>query len=119
MTDENTSIKKIKKEVEKFVIERNCSRYHTPKNIAESISIESAELLEEFQWKSGEEIEKLLENTENQKSIEKELADVMIYCLSLADGLNIDVTKAILDKLESAKQKYPKEEFNGDWNKQK
>lgn len=98
-----------------FVKDRKWEKYHKPKNLAESISIEAAELLEEFQWKSEEEIESLLEDIEKKSSVEEEVADVMIYCLSLANRLDIDVSEAILKKLESNKEKYPKDEFKGEW----
>lgn len=115
--NEEKTLENLKKEVEDFIRERNWEKYHTPKNIAESISIEASELLEEFQWKSPEEIEKLLKDPKKKKSIEEEVADVMIYCLSLANRIDIDVSTAILDKLESNRQKYPKEEFDGEFYK--
>lgn len=106
---EEKSVSELKKKVKGFVSERDWEKYHTSKNIAESISIESAELLEEFQWKSGEEIEKLIKNPEKRKSIEEEVADVMIYCISMANRLDIDLGKAIEEKIESNREKYPTE----------
>lgn len=100
-----------------FVNDRKWKKYHTPKNLAESISIEAAELLEEFQWKSEEEIGRLLEDFEKKKSVEEEIADVMIYCLSLANRLDINVSESVIEKLESNKEKYPVEEFKGKYHK--
>jgi dCTP diphosphatase len=80
-----------------FVSERNWQQFHTPENLAKSISIESAELLELFQWSEPSDIE----------DIKDELADVLTYCLLLADKYDLDVEKIILEKLEKTKAKYP------------
>jgi NTP pyrophosphatase (non-canonical NTP hydrolase) len=79
-----------------FVDERNWSQFHTPENLAKSISIEAAELLECYQWGEGDEAD-----------IRAELADVITYCYLLADKLNLDVDQIVLDKLEETKAKYP------------
>jgi dCTP diphosphatase len=73
-------------------------KYHNPKDLAISISIESNELLELFQWKNLDEIQKLLENPDYLKRIKNELADVIIYCLSFVDVLGIDVSQAVIEK---------------------
>ena len=80
-----------------FVAERNWQQFHTPENLAKSISIESAELLELFQW-SG---------TSDSEGIKDELADVLTYCILLADKYDLDIEKIVLDKLEKTKAKYP------------
>lgn len=97
-------IDELKKEVKKFRDKRDWEKYHTPKNLALSISIEASELLELFQWKedSLEKIEK--------KEIEEEMADVMIYLLALAEKTNTELDKAVMDKLEKNREKYPPEE---------
>ena len=80
-----------------FVSERNWQQFHTPENLAKSISIESAELLELFQWSEPSDFE----------DIKDELADVLTYCMLLADKYDLDVEKIILEKLEKTKAKYP------------
>ena len=80
-----------------FVAERNWQQFHTPENLAKSISIESAELLELFQWSGTSDIE----------GIKDELADVLTYCILLADKYDLDIEKIVLDKLEKTKAKYP------------
>jgi NTP pyrophosphatase (non-canonical NTP hydrolase) len=85
--------------------------------LAISISIESNELLELFQWKSLEEIQKLLENPDYLKRVKNELADVIIYCLSLADILGIDVSQAVIEKIKLNEAKYSVEKFKGNYYK--
>ena len=87
----------------KFVAERNWQQFHTAENLAKSISIESAELLELFQWSEPSHIEE----------VKDELADVLTYCILLADKYDLDVEKIILEKLEKTKAKYPVDKSYG------
>ena len=80
-----------------FVAERNWAQFHTPENLAKSISIEAAELLEAFQWS---------ENADEVK-IREELADVLTYCILLADKYGLDIDEIVLSKLEETQKKYP------------
>ena len=86
--------------LQRFVTERDWSQFHTPANLAKSISIEAAELLECFQWN-----DKVSPDT--LEPIKDELADVLTYCFLLADKLKLDPESLILDKLEKTKAKYP------------
>jgi dCTP diphosphatase len=86
-----------------FVSERNWEQFHTPENLAKSISIEAAELLELFQWSSPS----------NKVEVRDELADVLTYCFLLADKYDFDVEKIVLEKLETTKAKYPVEKSFG------
>jgi len=89
-------------QVLRFRDERGWKQFHNPKDLAISISLETAELLELFQW-SGENVtcrNKLL-------NIKEELADVLIYCIYLADTVGIDIDTIITDKLEKNQGKYP------------
>lgn len=78
-------------------------QFHTPENLAKSISIEAAELLECFQWN----------NDYNMDDVCEELADVASYCIMLADKLNVDLDDIVLQKLEKTKKKYPVEKAKG------
>jgi NTP pyrophosphatase (non-canonical NTP hydrolase) len=80
-----------------FVSERNWEQFHTPENLAKSISIESAELLELFQWAEPS----------NLEDVKDELADILTYCILLADKYDLDVEEIILEKLDKTKSKYP------------
>ncbi|RXT01546.1 nucleotide pyrophosphohydrolase [Ammoniphilus sp. CFH 90114] len=85
-----------------FRKERDWEQFHTPKDLAISISLEASELLENFQWKDSQ-------NTveQNLPQIKEELADVLIYAMYLAHDLNIDIKEAIQSKIEKNKEKYP------------
>lgn len=85
-----------------FANERNWEQFHTPENLAKSISIEAGELLECFQW-----------GTADLESAVGELADVLTYCLILADKLGVDPDAIILDKLQQTRDKYPVEQSYG------
>lgn len=84
-------------ELRLFVQERNWSQFHTPENLAKSISIEAAELLECFQWGAPADLER----------VRLELADVLTYAFLLADNLGEDPANLICEKLEITKNKYP------------
>ena len=91
-----------------FRDERDWLQFHNPKDLAISLSLEAAELLETFQW-SGDDLwckEKLAEQ-------EAELADVLIYALMLADRLGVDPVEAIAAKLEQNSRKYPADKARG------
>jgi NTP pyrophosphatase (non-canonical NTP hydrolase) len=99
MNDKTSTIQELKNLVEKFRTERNWGKHHSPKNLAVSIAIEAAELLEHFQWDNYRE--------ENKKDLESELADIIVYCLFFAISNKIDVTKAVEKKVEHIAKKYP------------
>jgi len=77
-----------------------------PADVAKSISIEAAELLELFQW-TNESLDDIKNNTEKLDSIKKELADVMNYCFDMTVLLELDTEKILRDKIEKTKLKYP------------
>ena len=111
LDDSNITISSLKKEVERFIRERAWEKYHSPKNIAESIVIEASELLEHFQWLT---IEESWEYS-NKKRVEvaEELADILIYILSMANILKIDLSSSVLFKLKKNREKYPVEKYYG------
>jgi len=111
--DDKITIEELKKLVISFRDERCWKKYHNPKDLAISMSIEAAELLEIFQWKTAEEIETLLKNNEKYQKVCEELADIIIYCLDLADAINVDVSKIVRKKLEHNRKKYPVEKAKG------
>jgi NTP pyrophosphatase (non-canonical NTP hydrolase) len=94
-----------------FRDERDWKQFHSPKNLATSIVIESAELLELFQWSSDETLEEDVAARRND--IERELADILIYCLLMARDLGVDPGEAIERKLEENAGKYPAERAKG------
>ena len=100
----------------KFREERDWNQFHTPKNLSMSISIEAAELMEHFQWKNGPEITEYL-NSENLKKVEEEIADTAAYLMLMAHDLNIDLNRAMLEKVNKNALKYPVEKSRGRHNK--
>lgn len=86
------------KEIKKFNDERDWNQYHAPAQLAKSICIESAELLECFQWDDVH---------FDKEHVCEELADVMIYCISMANRLDVDMETIILSKMEKNALKYP------------
>ena len=95
-------MKDLIKEINAFRDERNWRQYHNSKDLALSLSLEAAELLENFQWLSAEEGAE-----QNIENIKDELADVFIYGLMMADGLDIDMEEAIRAKIKKNGLKYP------------
>lgn len=89
--------------INEFVEERDWGKFHTPVNLAKSISIEAGELLECFQWS----------NEYNKEELCEELADVFSYCFMLADELKVDPKEIILKKYEKNRKKYPVEKAKG------
>ena len=87
-----------------FVAERDWAQFHTPENLAKSISIEAAELLECFQWAADA----------RRDRVREELADVLTYCLLLATALGVDPDQIVLDKLAITREKYPVDKSRGE-----
>jgi len=105
-TDHDTTVQQLKDEAQQFREERGWVKHNTPRNLAASIVVEAAELLEHFQWQDY--------RPEERQEIIDELADILNYCLALANTLDADVTTAFRGKLERVRQKYPVELFNPD-----
>ncbi len=106
------SADEIRKEILEFRDERNWKQFHTPKDLAISIALEAAELLEVFQW-SGKDL--VVES--KREKVEEELADVLIYCSLMADAMGMDVGEIITKKLERNREKYPIEKSYGNADK--
>lgn len=108
MGDETTTVKQLKDMVAAFVAERDWQQFHTPKNLAMSIAIEAAELMELFQW--SDETARLQEKLVN---LREELADVVIYCLAMANSVGFDLSAAVHEKMGINRRKYPVEKYRG------
>ena len=112
--DNKPTIAVIQKAVAEFRDARDWRQFHSPKNLSMSIAIEAAELMEHFQWLTTTEASHLsLQDSQTRQAIIEELADVLIYCFSLADVLECDITEIILDKLEKNNAKYPVDQYRG------
>lgn len=109
----SSEIKKLQKMLLKFRKERNWRKFHTPRNLAISLAIEVSEVLEHFQWKTEEEIEEYIKDREKQQELGEEIADVAIYLLLLANETNIDIKKAVENKIKKNDEKYPENKVRG------
>ena len=99
------SIRDLTTRINAFRDARDWKQFHNPKDMAVSISIESAELLEHFQWKNAKECETHLQ--ESREAVADEMADVAIYLFELADLLEMDLGQEMLRKLDKNAVKYP------------
>ena len=93
----------LKNKIKKFAEERDWLQFNTPENLAKSISIESAELLECYQWNSNANIDE----------VKEELADVLNYALRMCERLDLDPEQIVLDKMEKTRLKYPIDKCKG------
>lgn len=96
-------IERLVEQLREFVRDREWEQFHSPENLAKSVSIEAGELLECFQWGQPKDI----------SGLRHELADVLTYCLLLADRLGLDPLDIVLEKLEISRAKYPVELSRG------
>lgn len=104
-------IKSMVEKIKKFRDERDWMQFHDPKNMAVSIIIEASELLEHFQWKTKDEVEKYI--SENKNEVQEEIADIALYLFELADNLGIDLIDAMSKKLTKNALKYPADKARG------
>ena len=111
--DSITTVEELKTRVMQFIHDRAWDIYHNPKDIAESICIEAGELLERFQWFSPRETLTWKSDPSKIHSIKQEVADIIIYCLSLANAMDIDLAEAVLKKLKNNELKYPVDKYRG------
>ena len=83
------------------------------KNLSMSIAIEAAELMERFQWLTTEESQAAVQDSDERAAAGDELADILIYCLSLSNALDLDISSAVLGKLQTNELRYPADECRG------
>ena len=111
------SIKELTEKIRKFRDERDWGKFHNHKDMALSLVLEAAEVLEHFQWKTPEEVKKHAES--HKSEIADELADAAMYLFELAGNLGIDLGEAVLFKLKKNAEKYPVEKTKGRHTKYK
>ncbi len=111
MVDSSTTVGELRERVRQFVRARDWERFHTPKDLATAVSIETSELLEIFLWRGSTRAEEI--SPVDRASAAEELADIVIYVLSLANALHLDLSDAVLSKLKKDEAKYPVDRFRG------
>ncbi|MFB6159469.1 MAG: nucleotide pyrophosphohydrolase [Candidatus Nanohalobium sp.] len=102
-------MERLQEEYAEFKEKRDWEKFHQPKNIAMSISIEASELMEHFQWKDNVPVEKIKQDEELMAGVREELADVILYSLSMAQRLDIDIEEAVLEKLDENRERFDEE----------
>ena len=102
----------LKERIKKFCEERDWSQFHDPKNLAISLNLEAAEVLELFQWTKDNEI-----NPKKLEELPGELADVFYWLIMLAEHYNIDLLEALDQKMDINEKKYPVEKAKGNSSK--
>lgn len=117
MPDDTVTIRELRAAVADFVAQRQWQRYHDPKNLSMSIAIESAELMEHFQWLRSDELAAQLAEPGRRDAVRDELADITCYVLALANVLEFDLATAVTDKLRKNAAKYPVEQFRGHYHR--
>ena len=101
----------LKQRLRAFVAERDWEQFHSPKNLAMALSVEVAELVEQFQWLTEQQSAAL--DADRLRRVEDELADVLVYLVRIADRLDIDLLAAAARKLELNAAKYPADRVRG------
>jgi dCTP diphosphatase len=109
------ALRALQQRVAAFAAERDWEPFHSPKNLAMALSVEAAELVEEFQWLTEEQSRAL--DAERRERVRLELADVFIYLLRIADKLGVDLVAAANDKIVLNEKKYPADRVRGDARK--
>ena len=112
-SDATTTVADLKRLVVRFAEKRDWGRFHTPKNLAASVAIEAAELLERFQWSTPEESFAVKDDPEALNAVAEEIADVASYLFNLCDKLGVDFASAFAAKMCKNAEKYPAERFRG------
>lgn len=111
-TDAQATIDDLKSVVERFVAERQWHSFHNPKNLVMSLAIETAELMEHFQWLTPEQSQRVMDEPESRIAVGEEVADCLAYLLALANQLDIDLATTLRAKMVRNALKYPVSQDN-------
>lgn len=115
MLDETTTIESVKQRIRAFGDARDWGQYHTPKNLSMGLAGEAAEFLELFLWVDSQASKMVLDT--KRKEAEHELADIALYLFQICSRYNIDLSKAIDEKMQINAEKYPIDKAKGRWEK--
>lgn len=113
MNDSTTTVAALREQVAEFVAQREWQPFHDPKNLAASILIEAAELMEHFQWLRSDQLDVVRRDPVQMTQVREETADVLAFLLSFANAMDIDLSSALADKMVKNAAKYPVEKFRG------
>lgn len=113
----NIDISEISNDLEQFAIDRDWNQFHSIKNLAMALSVESSELVEIFQWMSEDQSNSIVDNPKKFKEVEEEVADIFLYLVRIAGKLNIDLESVAKAKIQKNSEKYPVEKAKGNAKK--
>ena len=111
--DTTTTISDLQKQIMAFVDARDWRQYHSLKNLAMAVGSETGELMAHFRWHTDQESNDTLKDPDKSAEISSEVADIAMLLFEFAYAANIDISKAIIDKLELNETRYPVEKFKG------
>lgn len=111
----NKSLSDLQKQIRKFCDDRDWDQFHNPKDLAISLALEAAEVMEHFQWKNAKEMEAHIKS--QKQAVGEELADVFYWVLLLANKMDIDLVEAFEKKMIKNEAKYPVEKAKGNHKK--
>jgi dCTP diphosphatase len=118
LRDERVTIAWLREMMRAFVEEREWHKYHVPRNLAASVAVEAGELLELFQWLTPEEAERRCAgDAVFRKAVGEEMCDVLMYCVSLANAMDLDIAATVAAKMQKNREKYPAEKFRGHYER--
>lgn len=117
MNDAETTVADLKRILGEFVEQRDWSQFHSPKNLAMSLAIEAAELMEHFQWLDVQDSRTVVLQPERRQAIAEEIADVLCYTLAIANSMELDLAAAFEHKMTKNRLKYPADQFRGRWGR--
>ena len=115
MSDATATVASLKARMASFVADRSWQRFHTPKNLAMSLAIEAAEVMEHFQWVDGDGGPAATVGSPAWAEVRDEVADVLCYLVALAGALDIDLDAAMQDKMRKNEEKYPADVFRAEY----
>ncbi len=113
LTDSQSTLSDLMHLVRSFEEERDWEQFHTPKNLAMGVAVETGELLEHFLWTTPEESQQIKDDPEQLHQVGEEIADVFAYLLSLSNCLGIDLSDTFYRKMQRNMEKYPADKYRG------
>ena len=115
MTQPGGEFERLRDIVRTFVDERDWDQFHSPKNLAAALTVEAAVLVEHFQWLQHGRVDEL--GPDKLTEVRHEMADVLVYLVRLADKLDVDLVRAVEEKMVLNRAKYPADQVRGDARK--
>ena len=110
-SDAEVTVSQLRGVMAEFVQQREWEQFHSPKNLAMSVAIEAAELMEHFQWITVEASRQI--DAATKVAVAEELSDVLCYLLALANSMDIDISSSMMKKMQRNREKYPADKFRG------